>query len=70
MHSQVNESNENNYPGDDTEIDVDDWSIPAHEKLAYLVVAMTGSGLKSAQRKRLHTVQTNCNALTGGLTCR
>jgi hypothetical protein len=25
--SQVNESNENHYPGDDTEIDVDDWSM-------------------------------------------
>jgi hypothetical protein len=32
---------------------VDGRSIPAEAKLAYRVVMMAGSGLKSAQRRRL-----------------
>jgi hypothetical protein len=47
-------SNENHYPSDDAENVVDDRSMPAKVKLAYLFVVMAaGLGLKSAQRKRL-----------------
>jgi hypothetical protein len=41
----------NHYPNDDSGI-VAVMTGPAQAKLAYLVVTMTGSGLKSAQRKR------------------
>ncbi len=57
--------NEKPYPSHDTEIVADDRIIPA---LAYLLVMMAGSCLKSAQKKRLDKqVQTNCHSLTGGL---
>ncbi len=46
----------NHYPIDDAEIVGDDTSV---SKLAHVVVTMTGSGLKSVQRKRLCIEQTN-----------
>jgi hypothetical protein len=44
--------NTNHYPSDDDEIVADDRATPAQaNKLVDIVVMMTGSGLKSAQRK-------------------
>jgi hypothetical protein len=69
----MNESNKKLYPSDDAEVVADDnlRSIPTKlklAKLAYLEVnMMASSSLTSAQRKRLHTVQTKCHVLTWGL---
>jgi hypothetical protein len=53
-----NKSNRKHYyPSNDTEIIAGDSSIPPQAKLAYCVVMMAGSGLKSAS-------QTNCHAST------
>jgi hypothetical protein len=49
-----NQSNENHYPNDVKIIAADRW-IQAQAKLAYLVVMMAVSGLKSTQRNRLHS---------------
>ncbi len=51
----MNKSNENHYPSDGTDIVADDRLIPPEVKLAYLVVMMDGSGLKSAKREKLHS---------------
>jgi hypothetical protein len=61
--------NTNHYPSDDDEIVADDRATPAQaNKLVDVVlVMMTGSGLQSAQRKRLQSVQSDCHALTGWL---
>jgi hypothetical protein len=59
-HMQVNKSNENYYLSDDTVSVADgrrpsvkscDWRFSTSKNFA---VMMAGSGLKSAQRKRLH----------------
>ncbi len=68
-HRQVNKHNE---LIDDTVIVADDrrssvksygWRSSTRQNFA---VTMAGSGLKSAQSKRLHIVQTNCHASTRG----
>ncbi len=54
------------YPRDDAEI-VAVMTGAAEAKLEYLVVTMAGSGLKSAQRKRLDSAKQLPHALTEGL---
>ncbi len=48
--SQVNKSNQYHNPIDDAEIVANDRSV---SELAHLVVTMTGSGLKSAQKVKV-----------------
>ncbi len=43
----------NHYHSDNTEIVADERSKPAQEKLAFCVVMMAGSALKSAQGRKL-----------------
>jgi hypothetical protein len=48
-----NKSNENYYPIDDPEIVAGDRLAPTQEKLAYCVVMMAVSGLKSAKQEKV-----------------
>jgi hypothetical protein len=55
IKNRRNNNQTNHYPSKDIEIVVVDTSISAQTKLAFCVVMKPHPGLKSTQRKRLHT---------------
>jgi hypothetical protein len=59
------EVTKNYYPSDDTGIAAEDRY---QQNLHILLITMAVSGLKSAQKQRLHNAKKNCHASTGGLT--